>query len=168
METLTSAEIRRLSVLKSARELGIWPQPVPQTFAERHGITLSVDAEPPVRDDRTVYRCTLSRNDGNASMVVRFQVTNTYPEPPTADEVLRWLAMSSAHLRHTYDFAGWESLHYLTEDGASERYPYRGLVRARSAGADFHETLLMEARRFYAFLGQQTFEALLVTVDAAG
>lgn len=165
---LTPAEIGRLSVLKAAREMGIWPRPAPQTFAERHGIVCDIDEEPRESCDRIVYRCTLRRVDSTASMVIRFQATAAHPEPPTADEVLRWLAMSWAHLRHANDLAEWESMHFPSDASPSERYPYRGIVRSRSTSATFYESLRMETRRFFAFLGQPTFEALMVSIDAAG
>ncbi len=166
MDSLTPTEIHHLSVLKTAREMGLWPSPVPQSFAERHGITLETGIEAQTAVDRLVYRCTLRRTDSAASMSVRFQVTMGYPDPPSADEVLRWLAMGSAHLQHTGDLSHWESLHVLAANTTSERYAYRGLVRSPVGNPGFYEALLMETRRFYAFLGQRAFDALLVTVDA--
>lgn len=168
MEAFTDDEMDRLSVLKDARERGLWPAPVPQSFAERHGITMTAEAESTTAYNCTVYRCALQRDRAPARMVVRFQVTAHCPEPPLADEVLRWLAMSCAHVLHTKTLEHWGSFHFLTGNTDSDRYPYRGLVRPRTSRASFADALRMDMNRFFAFLGRQTYDALLVSIDAAG
>lgn len=166
METLSPVELSRLSVLKDARDRGLWPAPVPQTFAERHGITMTVEVESTTAHNCTVYRCALRRARVATGMVVRFQVTSHCPEPPAADEVLRWLAMTCAHVLHTRNLEQWGTFHFLTGSGDSGRYPYRGLVRPRASNGSFAEALRMDMNRFFAFLGRQTYDALLVSIDA--
>lgn len=166
MDSLSPGEKRRLSVLRIARELGMWPAPVVQTFSARHGITLDPEPEPSDMLDRTIYRCRLGKIESGDEFYARFQVMAAHPEPPSADEVLRWLAMTVAHLRHTSTVDSWHALHYLTVGGAERLHPYRGLVRPKHDSASFMDSLVMEAHQFFAFLGQPAFDELIESVDA--
>lgn len=164
VDHLTSTEITRLAVLREAYRCGMWPRPYVASFAERHGISLELEQEAEARARCAFYRCTLLRDTG--ALTVRFQVTTAYPEPPTADEVLRWLAIGPAHLRYASDFEVWGALSVLAAQGETDR-PFRGLVRTQSSDpTTFYRSVVMESHRVFAFLGPAAFQELLASVDA--
>jgi hypothetical protein len=137
------------------------------SFTARHGIHMSLVADERTFPDRTVYRCTLLRDAQEAEhrrFEAHFQVLAVHPEPPSVDEVLRWLATTVAHLEYAGDLHDWALLHGFMAAGASAS-PYRGLVRAAASLDDFAESLRREALRFHAFLGPTAYAELLATVD---
>ncbi len=162
-------EIARLEQLRFRRMSGIWPPPVQVRFVDRHPLRMDVELLLQHLPDRLTYRCTMSREHStgvNLRFSTHFQTPLTEPIEPTLAEVLRWLAVSAAHISVAEDMSLWAAFHMHAANDARRNIPYRGLVRETSCVEQFVESLTAEIALLREFLGEAAFRDLLASADA--
>jgi hypothetical protein len=96
---------------------------------------------------------------------VSFQALASYPDRPSEDEVLRWLATGAAHVELGGDLGSWALIHCACA-AASGAASYRGIIRQAATPEDFTLELIHEASRLRSFLGDLGYKTLLASVDA--
>jgi hypothetical protein len=119
----------------------------------------------PPAERRNTFRCQLRRYPRGGdplTIEVLFQTTQEYPAPPSAEEVLRWLASGAAHLALELDLGKWALLQRMVMIGGPVDPVYRGVVRNAATFGAFIDSLLREASALHAFLGCEGFEEMMV------
>ncbi len=170
MEAFTDSELLRLAHLRDRHRGGHGV--VRQggcSFAELHGISIQAIPGQIGLNTTNCYRCVLSRTESageSRSCEVLFQVTADYPAPPTADEVLRWIAISAQHVEQ-FDVTGWALLYGFTPVGRTSVQPYHGLVRQGTNLEDFVASLVCDAANLRALLGPETFDELVRELEVS-
>ncbi|MCC6943526.1 MAG: hypothetical protein IT335_03055 [Thermomicrobiales bacterium] len=165
----TGDELARLEQLRFQRLSGVWPTPVRQRFIDRHPLNMEIDRIPHGLTDRSIFRCTMHRelpNGLTVSFSTLFQTPVCEPSEPTLSEVLRWLAVSAAHVWIAEDMQLWASLHVHAANDARRSVPYRGLVRKTGCVSQFVDSLTSEVQQLRDFLGESAFQDLLASADA--
>jgi hypothetical protein len=164
MEAFTESELLRLTRLRArARDDQGATRPGAYSFAERYGIAIRAVPVLVGPEAETCYHCVLERvgfDEVPRRVEALFQVTTNYLLPPTADELLRWLAVATEQVEQT-DLTAWGLLYGFTATGRTRIPPYRGLVRDGDDLVGFVASLTEAAAAFRAFLGHSAYAELV-------